>query len=346
MKAPLGKFAIAGLISFALSLPLYTFSQDDNSPAPAQDDQQYTPPDTPPGQDDQQLDQQEAPPSSQPISTQEFYTDLNPYGQWVNYGNYGYVWIPSAGPNFAPYSTAGHWVYTDYGWTWVSDYPWGWAVFHYGRWAYDDAYGWFWIPGVEWGPAWVAWRHCDGYYGWAPLYPGIDISASFDWWGRIPTNYWCFVNERYIGDRYVWRHYEPRGNNVVFIRNSTIIRNTYYDRGRGVTYAAGPQREEVERTLHTTIRPVPVRESGRPEQRYDQAHLHLYRPNVSNPANTHPTPSRPVDIRQVPQRNAPNNSDLHQNVQRQAPSGHQQIQRPQAQPRSAPARGGGGGRRH
>lgn len=363
MKTHLGKIAITGLVCLTLLLPKAGYPQDSAQPPPPQDNQQYTnPPDNPPNQDDQQLDQQEsqqaAPPSTEPVTTQVFYDQLAPYGQWVNYGNYGYVWIPSAVPNFTPYSSEGHWVYTTYGWTWVSDYPWGWAVFHYGRWSYDNAYGWFWVPGVEWGPAWVAWRHCDGYYGWAPLYPGLDITVNFDWWDNIPGNYWCFVNERFIGDRYVWRHYEPRYNNAVFIHNSTIIRNSYYDRDRHVMYAAGPQREEVERTMHTNIRPVPIHESSFPQQRYDQAHLHLYRPNVVAPAaNVHPAPARPADIHQIPQRNVQYNpqqgNNWHENVQRQAPpqQPRQQMQQPrmQAQPQGGGYRGGGNmgnGRRH
>ena len=80
------------------------------------------------------------------VSYQRFYDDLSPYGAWVEYPNYGYVWIPNAISGFSPYATGGHWVLTDEGWTWDSDYPWGWAAFHYGRWDYDNAYGWFWIP--------------------------------------------------------------------------------------------------------------------------------------------------------------------------------------------------------
>ncbi len=86
------------------------------------------------------------------VSFGVFYNELSPYGQWVDYPNYGYVWIPSTGPDFAPYSSNGHWIFTNYGWTWVSDYSWGWAPFHYGRWDYDDFYGWFWVPDNEWGP--------------------------------------------------------------------------------------------------------------------------------------------------------------------------------------------------
>ena len=70
------------------------------------------------------------------ITYQQFYNDLSPYGNWVNYGNYGYAWVPSMA-NFRPYYTNGHWVYTNYGWTWVSNYSWGWAPFHYGRWMND-----------------------------------------------------------------------------------------------------------------------------------------------------------------------------------------------------------------
>ena len=80
------------------------------------------------------------------VSFQVFYDDLSPYGQWIDYPGHGYAWVPSAGRDFVPYATAGHWVWTEYGWTWVSDYSWGWGPFHYGRWDDDDYYGWVWIP--------------------------------------------------------------------------------------------------------------------------------------------------------------------------------------------------------
>src|SRR5688572_5624845 len=81
------------------------------------------------------------------VSYQTFYDELSPYGRWVEYPGQGYVWVPDAGDDFRPYSTNGHWVWTDnYEWMWVSDYDWGWAPFHYGRWDYDDYYGWYWVP--------------------------------------------------------------------------------------------------------------------------------------------------------------------------------------------------------
>src|SRR5690606_6548426 len=127
------------------------------------------------------------------VSLQVFYDELQPYGTWMDYGTHGYVWVPRVEPGFMPYATNGHWVYTEYGNTWVSNYSWGWAPFHYGRWLYDDFYGWIWVPDTEWGPAWVAWRSGGGYYGWAPLMPGISIHLSFNHYDRIPHRYWSFV---------------------------------------------------------------------------------------------------------------------------------------------------------
>ncbi len=104
----------------------------------------------------------------------DFEADLSPYGDWVDVADQGRVWVPSAsavGTDFVPYGVGGHWVLTDYGWTWVSDWDWGWAPFHYGRWFWYGGYGWCWRPGRTWGPGWVHWRHGGGYVGWAPMGP-------------------------------------------------------------------------------------------------------------------------------------------------------------------------------
>ena len=120
------------------------------------------------------------PPAPEPeASYQSFYDDLSPYGQWINDPRYGYVWLPDVGPDFRPYATNGHWVYTDEGWTWASDYTWGWATFHYGRWFFQDGYGWMWVPGNEYAPAWVTWRNSDEYYGWAPMGPGVGFDMAY-----------------------------------------------------------------------------------------------------------------------------------------------------------------------
>ena len=92
-------------------------------------------------------------PEDQPV-----YEDLAPYGDWVYVSGPGWVWSPyGVEAGWRPYQV-GHWVLTDYGWTWASDESFGWAAYHYGRWNEDPHYGWVWVPGTEWGPAWVAWH--------------------------------------------------------------------------------------------------------------------------------------------------------------------------------------------
>ena len=212
---------------------------------------------------------------------QVFYDELAPDGQWVNHPNYGYVWIPNVEPDFAPYRTAGHWVLTDYGWTWVSDYRWGWACFHYGRWEFDQYYGWLWLPGHEWAPAWVAWRRCPGYYGWAPMGYRHTTEMVYGDNYYVDNDRWVFVDERYVDDPYCSRYYAPRENNYMYVRNGNYIDNRYSDNERHVTYIAGPRREEVERVTYHPVNRVVVRDSDRPEQtRHENNQLTIYRPVV------------------------------------------------------------------
>src|SRR4029079_1592891 len=101
-----------------------------------------------------------------------FYDDLAPYGNWVERPHRGWCWVPrhTSHRHWRPYQY-GHWVLTDYGWTWVSDEPYGWATYHYGRWYLDPDYGWEWIPGDEWGPAWVSWQGPKDHGGRGPPPP-------------------------------------------------------------------------------------------------------------------------------------------------------------------------------
>lgn len=360
MKTQLRKYAVIGAMLCAM--PFAAFAQDQPmGPADAGD--------TTISPQDAQLDsaeaQQVAPPdqAQAPVSTQNFYDDLSPYGQWVTMPNYGYVWIPSAGVGFTPYSTNGHWVYTEYGWTWVSDYSWGWAPFHYGRWQYDADYGWFWIPDVTWGPAWVCWRHCDGYYGWAPLGWGMNISIGYYGDYGIPDSWWMFCGDRYITDRHISRYYLPRDRSEYLYHHSSVIPVTRYDNAHHIAYAAGPGRQEVAAVTHSNIRQVEVRPTNTPTQRYDNQHLHTYKPEVQN--NDKAAPARSIPENQVPKRSTYTNGTVdHTTPQRSAPQ-QQQRSAPQQQRsvpvpqqhyapiqrsapvRSAPARSapsGGGGR--
>jgi hypothetical protein len=245
------------------------------------------------------------------VSFQIFYDELSSYGMWVDYPNYGYVWIPSGHPGFSPYATDGYWVFTDDGWTWVSDYPWGWAAFHYGRWDYDNYYGWFWVPDNEWGPAWVLWRRSPGYYGWAPLRPGISITMAFGREYHERNERWIFVRDRDITRSDVSRRYVNRSNNITLINNSTVIVNTRKDSKRNATYIAGPKRDDVQKVTHTQVKSVAIREKNRPEHQLTNDGLQIYRPQVQKRSGNgqNPAPSKVMklnDVRPASERNAGN----------------------------------------
>jgi uncharacterized protein DUF6600 len=186
-----------------------------------------------------------------------FYEPLAPYGTWTSLPEYGRVWIPNdMAPGWRPY-TAGRWVYTSYGWTWVSEQEWGWAPFHYGRWAFVASYGWVWIPGTVWAPAWVVWRHTPGWVGWAPLppqvvvRPGLEIRAA-TMNVRIEPSWFCFVEEHRILAPHVSTYIAPPARNVTLVQitqnvtHYTVLQNRVVNRGIPV--------ERIERVI---ARPVP-----------------------------------------------------------------------------------------
>ena len=233
------------------------------------------------------------------VSFQTFYDDLSPYGQWINYPEYGYVWSPdSRYKDFHPYRSEGHWAWSeDYGWLWVSDYEWGWAPFHYGRWVYDSYQGWLWVPDYEWGPAWVVWRGGGDYYGWAPMSPGININLYSGNRYSVPNNYWCFAPRRYINSPRISNYYLDRGRNTIIINNTTIINNY----GGNRDYVMGPYRSEVERYTGSRISPVRIRESqraGRTIARNNE--VSIYKPYI-NRGSDRGTPGTFEDYRQKSQ---------------------------------------------
>lgn len=233
------------------------------------------------------------------VGYETFYRELSPYGRWIDYPGYGYVWVPNAEAGFRPYATGGHWVYTNYGWTWVSTYSWGWAPFHYGRWLYEDGYGWVWVPGQEWAPAWVTWGYNGEYYGWAPLAPGIHASVSSGW--TPPPHYWNFVPARHITQVNVNNYVTNTTNNVTVVnnitKNVTIINNNNVTNNnitnnRSVTnYNMGPARNDVERAVNHPIQPVRLAESKQPgATSLSNDQLMVYKPKVQV-AGTGPKPA-------------------------------------------------------
>ncbi|GAB2697728.1 hypothetical protein GCM10027037_22330 [Mucilaginibacter koreensis] len=221
------------------------------------------------------------------ITFQTFYDELSPYGTWIEDPDYGAVWLPDVNDDFRPYANAGHWALTDYGNTWVSDYEWGWAPFHYGRWRFDDYYGWEWIPGYEWGPAWVNWRSGDGYYGWAPLSPGIDIDVAFGGY-NVPDFYWTFAPQTYITSPRIYNYYLPRTRVGNIISRTNIIQNTYNN--RNIRYITGPRINDIRTvTRNNNIRVYHINNSGRPGiTQVNNTTINIYRPAVNRGGNARP----------------------------------------------------------
>jgi hypothetical protein len=201
------------------------------------------------------------------VSMEAFDAALTPYGEWVAVGRFGRAWRPFrtiVGIDFQPYLTGGHWVYTDYGWTFESDYDWGWAPFHYGRWMMDDYYGWVWIPDTVWGPSWVDWRFGGGYVGWAPLPPaGFSISFAF---GR-PA--WCFVPVTHFVVRDVYHYALPADRfHWAYSVTSAVHQPVHY---AGAQWNGGPPPGQVSQAIGRPIQPVSI--SPPPPGQVRAAHL-------------------------------------------------------------------------
>ena len=231
--------------------------------------------------------------TSPPVSYQVFYDDLASDGSWIDYPEYGYVWIPRVTGEFHPYATHGHWVMTNYGWTWVSDFRWGWAAFHYGRWAYEPFYGWMWVPGSVWGPAWVAWREDEDYFGWAPLGPFVNISINIS----CPYDHYRFVPRRYFTHHRVYDYYADRRNNVTIINHTTVINETHIVNKNKYYY--GPRKDFVEKAVGQKVKTAKVYDNSKPDADVvDKNRVKVYRPRMENiPAGT---TQKPVPRKVVP----------------------------------------------
>jgi len=271
------------------------------------------------------------------VSFQVFYDALSPYGSWTEDPTYGYVWIPNVGAGFSPYASNGYWANADEGWTWVSDFDWGWAPFHYGRWDHNKVYGWYWVPDYTWGPAWVAWTYGPGYYGWAPIAPGIGIDVVLGGGWHPHNRRWCFVPEGHMGDRNIGGYYRPRTENVNIIANCTIIRESHVDNVRHVTYVSGPRREDVARITHRDIPKMVITDRAKPGHGVRGNQINVYRPQIVKKEGVRPGKIEDVhNVTPVKQRNADDyrkTQPVHQHDQiiKTQPYS-QRVQQPQQQP--------------
>jgi hypothetical protein len=189
---------------------------------------------------------------AQDVSIETFYNQLDPYGDWVDAGDYGYVWHPrDIDDTWRPYAD-GHWAYTDAGWTWLSDEPYSWAVYHYGRWFRIEDVGWVWAPGTEWAPAWVSFRYGHRHVGWAPLPPEANFSGDFreigawsdSYYDVGPTDY-VFVDVRNFGAPGLREFELPANGNLAFISETTNITNVRVE--NNTVFLGGPDFNAVNR---------------------------------------------------------------------------------------------------
>jgi hypothetical protein len=180
-----------------------------------------------------------------------FYNKLEPYGDWIETGDYGYVFHPrqaESSRSWRPY-TNGRWVYSDAGWTWISEEPFGWATYHYGRWTRLRGIGWVWVPGNQWAPAWVSWRKSSEYVGWAPLPPEarFDQRTGIHNWSDnyydIGPDQYSFVASREFGAPRVEQTLLPPERNVTIINQTTNVTNITYNNTTIVN--EGPSYDEV-----------------------------------------------------------------------------------------------------
>jgi hypothetical protein len=179
-----------------------------------------------------------------------FYNKLESYGDWIETGDYGYVFHPreATSARWRPYGN-GRWVYTDAGWTWISEEPFGWATYHYGRWTRLRGIGWVWVPGNQWAPAWVSWRKSNDYVGWAPLPPEarFDQRSGIHNWADnyydIGPDQYCFVASREFGAPRVEQTLLPPERNVTIINQTTNVTNITYNNTTIVN--EGPNYDEL-----------------------------------------------------------------------------------------------------
>ena len=175
----------------------------------------------------------------QPVTVNQFYTELSPYGSWIEVPGYGRCWRPTVAvwnSSWRPYADGGRWLWTDSGWYWYSDYSWGWAPFHYGRWTTHVGIGWVWAPDTHWGPAWVSWRRSSSHCGWAPLPPSahwvagrgfyhntLSVGVSFEF--GLSDHHYVYLPYNRFCDRRPSHYYLPAHQARSIHRETTVVNN-------------------------------------------------------------------------------------------------------------------------
>jgi hypothetical protein len=273
-----------------------------------------------------------APPvPAQPVNVSYFYTELAPYGSWVDVPGHGYCWRPTVAvwnSSWRPYADGGRWLWTDHGWYWYSDYSWGWAPFHYGRWSCPPGIGWVWTPDTRWGPAWVSWRYARNYCGWAPLPPtaryvaghgfyhnSLSVGIRFDFgladhhYLFVPTSRFC--DRRPINHRLTTRHAHSVFKESTVVNNYVALNDTkIVNQGVGYDRVASATRGNIRQVALKGTTEVRGTTTRREALAPDGATLTVARPVPSSPEARATVRSRPGgptfragtprDLRQAP----------------------------------------------
>ena len=285
-----------------------------------------------------------------------FHDRLAPYGEWISVPRYGTCWRPRhVVRTWRPY-TAGYWVYTDYGWTWVSYENWGWATYHYGRWFSDPSYGWVWVPGPTWAPAYVTWRSSNDWIGWAPLPPGIapGVSVRVD----IGPSSYTFVRTRHFLDRQLSGHFAPVSRNAVLLGSTRNV--TRYDVQGSRIIDRGVDPRQIERVSGHRVAQLRVRNAMTATRgRVANNALSVYRPVAGRGGRRISPSSAPHHAAAPPPGHGTPRASVTRRDRRPpsaraqaAPSSHRQRARPPRQERATTGqvprgpRGGGAGAPH
>lgn len=209
------------------------------------------------------------PPQRKEVPLEAFYDVLRESGTFIETDRHGVAFCPLpdiVGPDFQPFRR-GHWVMTEYGWTFTSDLKISWVTDHYGRWVETGLTNcnWAWVPGGQWGPAWVDFRVGEKVVAWRPS-PYIGPRVRF----RLP--------EAKQFPKFVVPEIPPNDQAFVVVREGEF-------QARRLDYVAlgGTQHE---RALADTV-PILDREAGLHSHEYEA--LMAQRTGQPDPAADSPT---------------------------------------------------------
>lgn len=235
-----------------------------------------------------------------------FYESLAPHGEWRHIEKVGWAWQPSVvviEETWRPYAN-GHWVWSDYGWYWVSDYEWGWAPFHYGRWTYVNEFRWVWVPDVTWGPAWVVFREGGGFYGWAPLPPGVTVDfgvgltfrnqrvgIGFDF-GLAPVAFTFVAADRFLEPNLATVAVRINEQPRIFERTKVVQNSITINDNRVINQGVPVQ--QVAQATKKEIKPLQVTEAkaatgSTPREQISGNQITAFKPQIKNEAPKDPS---------------------------------------------------------